>query len=40
MNMQKLMIEKQMATKVAMAREMFDWLGSFYALASVGMFVG
>ena len=40
MNMQRLMFEKQMATQVARAREMFDWLGTFYALASLGMFAG
>ena len=38
--MQRLMIEKQMASQVARAREMFDWLASFYVLSSVGMFVG
>ena len=40
MNMQRLMFEKQMASQVAWAREMFDWLGTFYALSSLGMFVG
>eukprot|EP00112_Aurelia_sp_Birch-Aquarium-sp1_P009854 Seg2136.4 transcript_id=Seg2136.4/GoldUCD/mRNA.D3Y31 product="Plasminogen receptor" protein_id=Seg2136.4/GoldUCD/D3Y31 len=40
MNMQRLMIEKQMASQIARAREMFDWVGSFYALASIGMFIG
>ena len=40
MTMQRLMIEKQMAAQVARAREMFDWVGSFYVLASIGMFVG
>ena len=40
MNMQRLMIEKQMATQIARAREMFDWLGTFYALSSLGMFAG
>lgn len=40
MNMQRLMFEKQMATQVARARELFDWLGTFYVLASFGMFAG
>ena len=40
MNMQRLMFEKQMASQVARAREMFDWLGTFYVLASLGMFAG
>eukprot|EP00794_Sanderia_malayensis_P008169 gene8169-9045_t len=40
MAMQRLMFQKQMASQVARARELFDWLGSFYVLSSLGMFVG
>lgn len=35
--MQNQMRERMMAAQLARAREMFMWLGSFYAIASVGM---
>ena len=38
--MQNQMRERMVAQQVAGAREMFLWLGSFYALAGCGMIAG
>lgn len=38
--MQNAMREKGMAMQLSGAREMFNWLGSFYALATVGGLLG
>ena len=35
--MQNQMRERQMAAQLARTRELFMWLGSFYAIAGVGM---
>ncbi len=38
--MQNQMRERMQAAQIARAREMFVWLGSFYAIATVGMIAG
>ena len=38
--MQNKMRERMMAMQLAGAKEMFNWLASFYGLATVAMFAG
>ena len=38
--MQNQMRERQVAMQIAGSREMFAWLGTFYAFASVAMIAG
>ena len=38
--MQNAMRERQMSMQLAAAREMFNWLASFYGIATVGMLAG
>ena len=38
--MQNQMRERMMAAQVARARELFVWLGSFYAISAVAMIAG
>ena len=38
--MQNAMRERQMSMQLAGAREMFNWLATFYGIATIGMFAG
>ncbi|XP_031568776.1 plasminogen receptor (KT)-like [Actinia tenebrosa] len=38
--MQRQMQQRQMATMLSGSREMFNWIASFYGLATVAMFAG
>ena len=38
--MQNAMRERQVSMQLAGAREMFNWLATFYGIATIGMFAG
>ena len=40
LQMQNAMRERQMSMQLAGAREMFNWLATFYGIATIGMFAG
>jgi hypothetical protein len=40
MQVQKQMQQRQMSMMVSGSREMFNWIASFYGLATVAMFAG